>query len=132
MQLKCELKPVKVCFASCGGELLNIVGIFKCVIELGNYLVKEVVDVYVASNLALKSDIILGRDFINICPLFKPALDLMVSIAKQCDEETIKTIEDKTFNIDFLMREYNHFDKPLTPENLRKDIEEKMPSLCEY
>lgn len=83
------MRDVNQMFTTCTGERLTIVGVFQAIISLGDYVTSELVNVYVVSNLSIKSEVILGREFINVCLLLKPGLDLMKQVAR---ETTLKRI----------------------------------------
>ena len=119
-------------YSSATGTALDIVGSFKCLIELGSYITKAEIDMYVVSNLNINSEVILGRDFISACPILSPGLDLMKQVAKDTTEGLITIKEENSFNVDLLLREYTSYDKPLTSESLKNDIETKMSSICSY
>jgi len=124
---KVTLNAVNLTFASCTGHKLDLLGSFVGVIELGDYVTKSPIDIYVVRNFSISNDVILGRDFIAACPLLKPGLELMKQIAKETTQRKIKFLENKNFNIDLLIREFSSLNPPLTHE-----IETKLPSVCSY
>lgn len=70
-------------------------------------------NVYVVSNLAIQREVILGREFINVCPLLKPGLDLMNQVAKETTLKRITRLEDLTFNVDFIIRKYTEHNEAI-------------------